>query len=496
MVRSHWIEQLADKVIEEKKEPYVVTSGITTSGPAHLGTLCEFLYPSKIADMLKEKGKEVEFYFMGDILDAFDSIPVVMQKYESQLKPHLGKPLCNVPDPTGRSKSFGDYFFDEVKEIMKKFGIKAKTIRVNELYEKGMFDDIARFYLKNKEKVRKILEEVTKKDQSNFHPLMPICKNCGRIATTRVISDDGENYEYVCDKDVGYTKGCGYKGKDNIKNHNYKLAWRLHWPAWQKIFHTSIEGAGVDHHTRGGSWDSTVRIHKELFNEDPPIGFKFGFILLNGKKYSKSKGIGMGLYELMKLLPPEVITFILIRPDLEENKNIVPTKKSMLRMVEEYEQSKIFYEKKERSKAEEKRALAYHFAGKKHWNGHFRDVLLYYSIYQDWDKVVSLLDESVLYLKPYIEEWRARDLIPEEYDFRYAPKKAEGLVKEFFELIPNNADALNIHNQVFEFAKSHNIQPKDMFKMIYRTLIGKEKGPRLGRLVYVLGIERVKKDVL
>ena len=41
----HWSEWLAERVISEKKEPFVITSGITTSGPAHLGTLCEFLFP-------------------------------------------------------------------------------------------------------------------------------------------------------------------------------------------------------------------------------------------------------------------------------------------------------------------------------------------------------------------------------------------------------------------------------------------------------------------
>ena len=125
---KHWSERLAERVIAEKKEPYVVTGGITTSGPAHLGTLCEFLFPSVIADAIRKHGKEVKFYFIADIFDAFDSIPLEMEKYSKELEPHLGKPLCEVPDPTGKSRSFGDHYLDEVRLLMKKFDVSAEII--------------------------------------------------------------------------------------------------------------------------------------------------------------------------------------------------------------------------------------------------------------------------------------------------------------------------------------------------------------------------------
>ncbi len=97
----HWTEQLARRAIDEKTEPYVISAGITTSGPAHLGTLCEFLFPGTIKkEIMKLSGKQCKFYFFADIYDAFDSVPVSMQQYEAQLAPYLGKPLCDVPDPT------------------------------------------------------------------------------------------------------------------------------------------------------------------------------------------------------------------------------------------------------------------------------------------------------------------------------------------------------------------------------------------------------------
>ncbi len=501
MENAHWAERLAKEIIANKKPPFVIGSGITTSGPAHLGTLCEFLYPSKVRDVLTQKGYETKFYFIADILDAFDSIPAIMQQYEKQLIPYLGKPLAFVPDLTGQFKSFGDYFLEEVKEIMKKFEIACEFIRMNDFYASGKPDKYAKFFLENELQAREIIERsswrVEKKDWS---VIMPICSQCGKIATTRVLSHDSENYEYLCDKNVGYTKGCGFTGKNSIYNHRYKITWRLDWPMRQDLLGVSCEGAGIDHFIKGGSRDTLEAVFKEMFKKEPSIGYTFGFILFNGKKYSKSKGVGMNITDLIALLPTEVITFILTRPDLEENKDIRLTRENMLKLVEEYEQSQRFAEKNFEilDKAERKRALAYLLSGKRHWKVLFRDVLIYYSVYLDWEKTSNVLGdkEGIFYLKSYVEEWIKKDFIPDEFNFKYIPKKAEGIVKEFFTSLPENADALSIHNAVFSFAKEKEIAPSEFFKQIYFTLIRKENGPRLGKLIYVLGIDKIKKDIL
>lgn len=501
MSNKHWAEQLADEVVEKKGPPFVISSGMTPSGPAHLGTLCEFLYPSKICEILVKKGHRSKAYLFQDTLDAFDSVPLAMQQYGKELAPHLGKPLCDVPDPTGKGRSFGDHFIDEVRETIGKFGIDIEVVRINEVYESGKVDRYAKFFLENGKQAKEIIERTSgKEEKKDWSPIMPICAKCGKIATTRILSHDTENYEYVCDKDVKYTKGCGYGGKDSIYNHRYKLAWRLHWCMWQDLYDTSCEGAGVDHFTKGGSRDTLEAVFREMFKKEPPIGYKYGFILFQGRKYSKSKGIGMGAADLMALLPPEVITFVLVRPDLEENKDVNPTRENMVKMVEEYEQSQGFADKgfETLDRAERKRALAYMLSGKRHWKALFKDVLMYHSIYMDWEKTGDALGdrEGALYLKPYVEEWIRRDFVPDEFNFKYAPKKAEGNVRELFSSLPENADALAIHNAVFNFAKEKNIAPAEFFKQIYLTLIGKERGPRMGKLIFALGVAKVKKDAL
>lgn len=498
---KHWSEQLAERVIAEKKEPYVVSSGMTTSGPAHFGTVCEFLFPYVISKTIEAKGKKVKFYLVGDILDAFDKIPLPMEKYSEQLKPHMGKPLCDVPDPTGTSKSFGDHFLDEVRELMKKLGVTCNVLRANDMYAEGKFDDWARFYLKNEEQAKEIIERTSGRQlPKDFSVIMPICEKCGKIATTHVTGNDGETYEYSCDKDAKYTKGCGHHGKNKISDHRYKILWRLHWPAWKQILGTSIEGAGVDHHTKGGSEDTCNAITHELMKKEYHIPYRYGFILLEGKKYSKSKGLGLGVTELVTLIPPEILKYLLLRPDLEENIDINPTSENLLKAYEEFQQAgelaKGDVDKLDRS--ERKKAIAFKLStDKQRWTTPFLDVLLYYQIYQNWDEVGKMLNDrdSVNYLRQYVEEWVKRDFMPDDYNFKYQPKKAEGAVKKFAEQLDPAMDALAIHNAVFEFAKSNGIEPKEMFKQLYIALIGKEKGPRIGKLIFALGIDRIKKDL-
>lgn len=500
---SHWVEQLADRAIARKEELCVISGGMTTSGPAHLGTLCEFMFPGLIYKNVKAKGAKAKYFFVADILDAFDAVPASMIQYEKELAPHLGKPLCNVPDPTGKSKSFGDYFLDEVRELMKKFGTEAEVLRANDLYTEGRFDRLIKFFLENEAQAKELVERTSLKEQKkDWSAIMPICAKCGKIATTRVLSQDGETYEYICDKDVKYTKGCGYQGKNKISDHKCKLTWRLHWPAWMDIFGTSIEGAGMDHHTKGGSWDTCVAVFKEMFKKEHPVGFKFGFILFQGKKYSKSKGIGMGVTDLVELLPVEIIKYILVKPDLEENVDINPHPEGLLKIYEEYQRvgelNLTNPEMSKLSRHDEKSLQAYRICtDTQNWKANFLDVLLYYQVYGNWDEVGRMVNdtEGVRYLKQYIENWIAREFIPEDYRFKYQPKKAEGAVRNFFENL-GSGDALAIHNAVFEYAKANGVEPKEMFKQVYLTLIGKEKGPRVGKLIFALGVERVKKDVL
>jgi len=512
----HWSEQLAQEIIEKKREPFVISGGLTTSGPTHLGTVCEFLFPQAVVDALRYAGRDAKYYFVADIADSFDGVPSVFEQYKTQLEPHLGKPLTDVPDPTGKTASFGDYFLADARAAMEKFGVKPEIIRATDLYAKGAFDKYAIMFLRDEEKIQKIVASSSLREKLPdwWSPIMPTCGKCGRNATTRVLthheSEGGkdEEYDYACDRDVKYAKGCGHAGKNKISNHRYKLTWRLHWPAWQDYFGTSAEGGGVDHFTRGGSRDTLEAIYKGIFKKEPSIGYKFGFILFEGKKYSKSKGAGMGVKELMELLPPEVMKYMLLKPDLQENIDIVPTGANLLRTIDDYEKAIVLLASGKTeglARADHKRVMAARLAsegsqGGRGWKTPFLDLLIYRNLQWSWEKIAENTKDSaaVQKLSPYLEAWEKRNFIPEEYAFSYKPAKAaEGsAARAYFEKISPQMAALEMHNLAFATAKEMNVPPAKLFEECYLALLSKTKGPKLGKLVEALGVEKVKSDIL
>ncbi len=474
---------------------------MTTSGPCHLGTLCEFLYPAVIQKFLKTKGCTSEFHFIADIFDAFDAVPVSMAEFERALVPHLGKPLAVVPDPYGCCGSFGDHFLNEAKGIMETFSIRPKIHKANELYAQGNFDEYARRFLKNYEQAREVVSRTSLKDApADWSPLMPVCSNCGKIATTSVTAFDENHFSYSCVRDVDYTKGCGFSGESKISEHKYKLTWRLHWPAWMDVFNTGVEGAGMDHHTRGGSWDTARAVFEEVFHKEPPITYKFGFILFKGKKYSKSKGAGLGVCDVLSLVPPELLSYQLLKHDIQENKDFDPTGNRLMQLYDDFAEAARLAEGDGAalSRAERKRAVAFSLSTEKiNWRAQFADLLLYYQIYGDWKTVGELVGDpaGAEYLKPFIQHWLNEGYAPDEYVFKFEPRKPtenNGAVRAFALALKEDMDALAVHNLVFEVAKQHGLQPNELFKTLYQTLLGKDRGPRFGKLVYALGAGKIK----
>ena len=496
---KHWTEILVDRLLDEKKAPYSITGGMTTSGPAHLGTICEFLYPAVIKQSLKNKGVEADFNFIGDILDAFDGIPFELQKYSDVLTPELGKPLVYTIDPMGCHTSFGMHYLEQAKSLMKLLSLDIEVLTAQELYASGRMDKYASLFLHEEEAVKEVVAKTSMKkveDLKGWSPIMPICDKCGKIATTVVTSHTDIEYEYSCNKDVEYTKGCGFSGRAKLSDHKYKLQWRLHWPAWQAVFDSSIEGSGIDHMTKGGSATTAYSIHKEILKREPPILFKYGFILINGKKYSKSKGIGMSAMELTQLIPPEILKYALIEPDIQSDKDIDPTGDKLVLLYDTVERTSRLAAAENR--ADEKRMLAFKVAiGKLPWKASFVDMLLNYQIYKDWNKVAEIVNdrEGVGYLSEYIERWIAMGYAPERYNFSIKSSKISEnreVVGKFVQSLRPGMTDLEVHNLVYDTAKAQGVDANSLFASIYLAIIGKEKGPRMGKLLCAIGIDKVR----
>ena len=99
-----WVAQLADEVVASAgRHPgrrIVCASGLSPSGPIHLGNLREVLTPHLVADEIRRRGLDGEHLISWDDFDRFRRVPAGVDPSWAE---HIGKPLTAVPAPPGSS---------------------------------------------------------------------------------------------------------------------------------------------------------------------------------------------------------------------------------------------------------------------------------------------------------------------------------------------------------------------------------------------------------
>ena len=275
----------------DKSIPQLINDSKTPSGEPHVGSLRGVLVHDAIYKVLKSEDFQVKYIFGSDDYYPVDEIPKGQDEHFTK---YLGMPLCNVPPPPGSEYSdMAEHFISGFFKIFDDLGVQAEKYRMRDVYRSGQFNEAIEKILQNKDAIRNIYREVSGSEKSDkWYPFQVICENCGRIGTTEVVDFDGKEVTYVCRPDlVKWATGCGHTGKMSPYDGNGKLPWKLEWVAKWMTWGITIEGAGMDHSTKGGSRDVSGRILREVFGKKPPYNVPYGFFLTEGAKMSSSKGI-------------------------------------------------------------------------------------------------------------------------------------------------------------------------------------------------------------
>lgn len=303
----------SEKIIEGLTAPQVVNDSKTPSGRVHVGSLRGVLIHDAIYRALRDKGAEVAYQYGIDDYDPLDGLPA---DAAISLRNYMGYPLCNIPAPAeSKATDLADHYISEFLATFPELGVDAQVYRMRDVYRSGRFNQAIDTILNNSDVVRKIYAEVSHAARpDNWYPFQVICENCDKIGTTEVTAYDGKEVTYQCKTDlVSWAQGCGYRGRISPFNGNGKLPWKLEWAAKWHVFGITIEGAGKDHCTKGGSRDVAARCLKEIFGDTPPLNVPYEFFLVSGAKMSSSKGVGMAAREIANFLPPEILRFLIVR---------------------------------------------------------------------------------------------------------------------------------------------------------------------------------------
>ena len=510
----HWADVLAEDLLKEKKK-HVLATGITPSGPIHIGNMREVLTTDAVYRAAVNKGGDAELIYIADDFDNLRKVyPFLPKGYEQ----YVGMPLSEIPCPCKKHKSYADHYLSSFLDSLKELGINPTVYRASEMYKTGMFKESIQIALDNTKKIREIIEKISKRQlPKNWIPFNIKCSKCKKITTAKPVLYEYPYIEYTCD--------CGYDGKVDIREGGVgKLPWRVDWPARWKILGVTFEPFGKDHGTVGGTHDTGVAIAEEIYNYPAPKYTMYEFILLKGKgAMHSSKGTALSAEEMLKLTPPEVLRFLLMKN--QQNKHIqFDPGLGVLNLVDEYDQQERAYFKEEEEikgmkdlERTYELSQPYKIPKKMPIQLPYRHLVTLIQIGENWDDVKQILqrtkqipekleksDEEHLKQRAEHAQYWLDNFAPDMVKFEVKKEipnialtdEQNSFLKTFLEKITSiKWDAEEIHNAIYEASEKEKIPIKTAFTTIYQIILGQEKGPRAGFFLSNLDKKFVEKRV-
>ncbi|WP_090773680.1 lysine--tRNA ligase [Nonomuraea maritima] len=315
---TDWVSRFADDVIAEAErrapgKPIVCASGLSPSGPVHLGNLREVMTPHLVADEIRRRGLECVHLLSWDDYDRFRRVPAGIDPSWAE---HVGKPLTSVPAPPGSSHAnWAEHFKAPMIEALARLGIEVRGISQTEQYTSGAYREQILLAMRERAKIDAVLAryrtragEPAPADEHGYFPYKPYCEMCERDLTTVTAYDDETT-------ELAYTCACGFGETVRLAEHDRgKLVWKVDWPMRWAYEGVVFEPSGVDHHSPGSAWVVGGEIVGEVFGGHQPIGPMYAFVGITGMaKMSSSKGDVPTAADALEIMEAPVLRWLYAR---------------------------------------------------------------------------------------------------------------------------------------------------------------------------------------
>lgn len=553
--KGTWIDKIAYTIIEREKKlgrstaNIKVESGLGASGIPHIGSMGDAVRAYGISLALKNLGYSSELIAFSDDLDGLRKVPAGLPKW---LENHICKPVSTIPDPFGDCHdSYGQHMSSLLLEGLDSAGIKYTFKSGTQTYKSGILTEQTHKILLNSKLIGdKIAESTGQQKYLKFLPYFPICEKCNRLYVANSI-DYLENERAVTYSCTGNTigkkliQGCGHSGQVKIESGNGKLAWKVEFAARWQAFDIKFEAFGKDimDSVKINDW-----ISDEVLKFSHPLHAKYEMFLdKGGKKISKSAGNVLTPQMWLKYGTPESLLLLLYKR-ISGTRHVGIDDIPLL--MDEYDLFEdIFYRKISEPNDSKRLKINGVYEYINHllppaddsssihipyriliqqanlFNNQIQDSEMLLNAIFDRLKKYRLVKEEDIKKKDLINKITlATNWVRDFTDLTGSEGETEGskvdekvemnsIQKEVISKIGNQLSSLastlakkrdnsktldddlaqEVQTIIFNSAKSNNLQPKEIFKLLYKILINTEKGPRLGNYIVDLGIDNVVK---
>lgn len=533
---QHWADAIAQKVLVWQKAkkgiPLHVDDMKTPSGRVHTGSLRGVVLHDVVAKVLQENSKQkiISTYVIND-MDPMDGLPGYLD--QAVYDEHMGKPLYRIPAPPldhsglelGKltpgekkhfesAKTFAQFYALDYIDAFRLLDCEQEIIWSHELYESGKMDRIIKLSLDEVNQIKKIYKEVADYElPAKWYPFQVICPQCGKIGTTLTTDWDGQQVTFECQPDkVAWAKGCGYAGKISPFGGTGKLLWKVDWPAHWAVMGVTVEGAGKDHSSAGGSRDMGKAIVEQVFGKPNPFDIPYEWIVVRGAKMSSSKGVGTSAREFVRLFPPQVARYLLLSKHYNQVIDFDPAGMTIPDLFDEYDQAARIEWGQEEGDGRLGRSFVLSQLKAKvpaaHFLPRFRDVAMWMQfpeliLAEKFAEIKgsALTKQELVGLeerRQYAGAW-VETYAPEEFQLTFRPGKiivAEFSAEEkvYLEAVEKLIEskkwqAAELQQAMFELAKQ-SLGAKQGFQVVYKAFLGKKSGPRAAWFLLSLPTEQ------
>lgn len=495
-----WADELALQLKKRNLPLEWVDDMKTPSGRVHVGALLGVSVHGLVHRALSDLSVPTKYTYVFENHDPMDDIPSYLpkEKYEQ----YLGMPLYKIPSPVEGYSDYATYYAQEFQKVFNAIGFHPEIIWTKDLYTSGKMNHGIKLVLDNAQTIRDIYAEMYKKEiPSDWYPFQVYCESCGKVSTTRVYNWDGEKVFYKCPINAtAWTKGCGHEGGISpfSDEHHFagKMPWKVEWSAkWQAIGVT-VEGAGKDHMSAGGSHDLTSLVAERVLKYPVPYPIAYEWMLIGGRKMSSSKGVGFAAADMLEILPPTLLRFLLVKMNIKQQMNFDPTDPETIpKLFDEYQKYAHAYQTK--SDGDKARVFVLSQIG----DAIVMPPSVRFSVLAQWVQMPNMQEKIK---EEGLEEWAKYARI---WVDRFAPDSEKFVVQESIpdtirdlseeqkhylhaipELLTGEITAEEFQTAIYNLAKERCLAPKDAFAAIYIALLGKNHGPRAAWLI--LSLER------
>ena len=475
-------------------------TGYGPSGLPHIGTFAEVARTSMVIKAFKRISKiPTKLLCISDDMDGLRKVPDNIPNKE-KYKQYIGRPLTSIPDPYGEYSSYGEYMNSRLKKFLDHFNFSYEFISATKYYQSGQFNKyLIKVLNKYNDIVNIMLPTLGNVRQKTYSPFLPICEKTGQVLQAKVIDQDLKL------NTITYINQDNEEVTTSILDGKCKLQWKVDFAMRWAAFDVDYEIYGKDIQANAKIYNKLCK----LLDKQPPNQMFYELFLdVDGQKISKSRGNGLTIDQWLKYGSKESLQFFMYQSPKKAKKLCYH---SLPKIFDEYLYTIISFHQQNSDKKKLFNNPLYYIEnievpvinlGKIN----FSLLLNLVSVCNSADK--RLLWSYITNLNPNLDQpsYNFIDLIL-NYVINYfqdfikltrqykIPNKYEvQLLNDLLHALKTvNNNAEDIQNTVYSISTKHNIPLHQWFQLLYVTLLGSTKGPRIGTFFMLYGLEKVKK---